>query len=61
MVNQHLTWWRRVMRRETVTDKLPELAAGDAADGVVQRQELSAALRSLAPRTPGGRRPALRR
>jgi RNA polymerase sigma-70 factor (sigma-E family) len=51
MVNQHVTWWRRVVRRETVTDDLPELATGDAADGVVQRQELNAALRSLAPRT----------
>lgn len=51
MVNQHLTWWRRVVRRETVTGDLPESATGDPAEGVVQRQELASALRSLAPRT----------
>ncbi len=51
MVNQHLTWWRRIKQRETTSDKLPELAVGDAAETIAQRQELSAALRSLAPRT----------
>jgi len=50
MVNQHISWWRR-SRREVVTDTPSDRVVRDLAEGVVQREQLQSALRSLSPRT----------
>jgi RNA polymerase sigma-70 factor (sigma-E family) len=51
MVNQHISIWQRVRRREVVTDAPPERQLADAADAVAQRHAVQAALGSLPPRT----------
>ncbi|NUT03876.1 MAG: SigE family RNA polymerase sigma factor [Hamadaea sp.] len=51
MVNQHISVWRRVRRRELVTASPPDTAFADTADAVTQRHAVRDALRSLPPRT----------
>ncbi|GIJ50228.1 DNA-directed RNA polymerase sigma-70 factor [Virgisporangium aliadipatigenens] len=52
LVNLHSDWWRRLLRRERPTDRLPERrAAGpDPADAAVARTSLAEALRQLTRR-----------
>jgi len=51
MINQHISVWHRIRRRELVTAAPPERAQADAADQVTQRHAVQAALRSLPART----------
>lgn len=51
MVNQHISLWRRLRRRELVTDAPPDRAVEDVAGPVTQSIALHAALRSLPART----------
>ncbi|NUR69929.1 MAG: SigE family RNA polymerase sigma factor [Hamadaea sp.] len=51
MVNQHISVWRRVRRRELVTDSPPDVGFTDAAEAIAQRHAVRDALRSLPPRT----------
>lgn len=51
MVNQHISVWRRVRRREFVTDTPPDRPLADLSEGVAQRSALRTALQALPPRT----------
>ena len=51
MVNVHLSWLRRLVSREHVTDRIADRAAhGDLAADHAQRADLQVALRQLSPR-----------
>ena len=50
IVNDHVSWWRRLGRRETLVAGAQDHAGSDGADDVVRRIDLAAALASLAPR-----------
>lgn len=50
LLNQHITWWRRVGRRETPVAAVPDRADPRRPDEQVGRLDLAAALAKLGPR-----------
>jgi len=50
MATTSVAWWRRRWRAEVPTSALPERSAGDAYDGVDQRDEIGRALAGLTSR-----------
>jgi RNA polymerase sigma-70 factor (sigma-E family) len=50
MVNEHISWWRRVGRRERLVAQLPDRPVAGDADAAVDRLALAAAVARLAPR-----------
>jgi RNA polymerase sigma-70 factor (sigma-E family) len=50
MVNEHISWWRRLGRRERLVPEVPDGLASPGADAGLDRMYLSAAVARLAPR-----------